>query len=351
MSAPVIARVERARIGGHWVTDAVVELSGTGMRLVPEDEVPEDEAPEGVRTRIRGALLPPITDAHVHLGLTDAAQSASTALGRVLDLGWAPDALPALVEAAREAHPGLDVRVAGPLHTAVGGYPARSGWAPPGAAAELGGADDAARSIRAQAAAGASVVKVALNAEAGPVPDDALLEAIATEARAAGLLLVAHVQGQGQAERALAAGVDVLAHTPWTHRLGDDVIRAAAASQTWISTLAMHGRGGDDFAFARATDNLARFAAAGGAVAYGTDLGNGIARFDLDAHEIAALRQAGIEGSALVDALLAEWLLPAGPTVGVVAVDVHDDESLIANLHRVTHLHWHDLDRHDLEDA
>ncbi|MCH1883636.1 hydrolase [Agrococcus sp. ARC_14] len=351
MSLPIIALVERARIAGHWVSDAVVELSETGMRLVQEGATPQR-----VRTRIQGAVLPPITDAHVHLGLTDVGRrdprrGAFTALGRVLDLGWAPGALPAIVDAARAAHRGLDVRVAGPLHTAVGGYPARSGWAPPGAAAELGDATDAARSIRAQAAAGASVVKVALNAEAGPVPDDALLAAIAAGARDAGLPLVAHVQGAGQAARALAAGVDVLAHTPWTERLGDDLIHAAAASQTWISTLAMHARNGDELAFARATDNLARFAASGGAVAYGTDLGNGIASFDLDPNELAALRQAGIEGSALVDALLAEWLLPPGPTVTSCSAAVHDDASLIDSLlgpprhrPRPRPISWYDLE-------
>lgn len=352
MSLPIIARVDRARIGGHWVTDAVVELNETGMRLLPAEEVPPK-----VRTRIQGTLLPPITDAHVHLGLTDAGRrdpkrGVFTSLGRVLDLGWAPDALPAIVEAARAAHRGLDVRVAGPVHTAVGGYPARSGWAPPGAAAELADPGDAARSICARAETHASVIKVALNSDAGPVPDDALLAAIAAEAHDAGLLLVAHAQGAGQAERALNAGVDVLAHTPWTDRLSNETIRAAAASQTWISTLAMHSRDGDELAFARATDNLARFAAAGGAVAYGTDLGNGIAHFDLDPNEVAALRQAGIEGTALVDALLAEWLLPPGPTVTTCAGEVvHDDASFVDSLlghprHRPHPLPitWYDLE-------
>ena len=329
MSRPLIARVERARIAGRWVTDAVVELSATGMRLVPEGQALPRRLP-----RIQGALLPPITDAHVHLGLSEAALREPTALGRVLDLGWAPDALPGLIGAARAAHRGLDVRFAGPFHAAVGGYPSDRAWAPPGAVAELADATDAARSIRAQADAGASVIKVVLNSDDGPVPDDALLAALAAEAHDAGLPLVAHVQGAGQAARALAAGVDVLAHTPWTERLDDDLIQAAAASQTWISTLAMHGRDGDDLAFARATDNLARFAAAGGAVAYGSDLGNGISRFDLDPHELAALRQAGVEGTALVDALLAEWLLPPGPTLGTVHAQVTDDESLIENLHR-----------------
>ena len=139
MTAPIIARVDRARIGGRWVMDVVVELSETGMRLVPPDEVPER-----VRTRIGGVLMPPITDAHVHLGLTDASRREPTALGRVLDLGWAPEALPGLAGAARAAHRGLDVRVAGPFHAAVGGYPSDRAWAPPGAVVQLADADDAA---------------------------------------------------------------------------------------------------------------------------------------------------------------------------------------------------------------
>lgn len=333
MTAPIVARVERARIAGTWVTDAMVELSETGMRLVPADEVPAK-----VRTRIGGALMPPITDAHVHLGLTDASDRRPTALGRVLDLGWAPDALPGIVDAARGAHRGLDVRVAGAFHAAVGGYPSDRAWAPPGAVVEIAETRDAVRSVRAQAAAGASVIKVTLNAEAGPALEHALLLALAGETRDAGLPLVAHAQGEGMAERALAAGVDVLAHTPWTERLSDAVIRAAAATQTWISTLAMHGRDGDEAALACATDNLARFAAAGGAVAYGTDLGNGSERFDLDPDEVEALRRAGIDGAALVDALLSERLLPAGPTFGGVAARVDDDASFLAHLDRASSL-------------
>jgi imidazolonepropionase-like amidohydrolase len=200
--------------------------------------------------------------------------------------------------------------------------------------------------VRARADAGASVIKVTLHAEAGPVLDHELLVALAGEAGAARLPLVAHVQGEGMTERALAAGVDVLAHTPWTERLSDAVIRVAAARQTWISTLAMHGRGGDDAALARATDNLARFAAAGGAVAYGTDLGNGRERFDLDLAEVAALRRAGIDGTPLVDALLAERLLPPGDTFGGAGAAVHDDASFLARLDRTGSLPltWFDME-------
>lgn len=338
---PRIARVARARIDGHWVSDAVLELSETGMRPVSAGQ-----SSQPVRTRIEATLLPPITDAHVHLGLADAARNQPSALARVLDLGWAPDALPGVIAAATAAHRGLDVRFAGPFHSAPGGYPSGRSWAPPGAVAELADAADAASAIRARARSGAAVIKVTLNSDDGPVPDGALLSAIAEAAHAERLPLVAHVQGAGQTARALAAGVDVLAHTPWSERLDDDLIRAAAASQCWVSTLAMHGRDADEVAFARATDNLARFAAAGGAVAYGTDLGNGIARFDLDQSELAALRQAGIEGTALVDALLSETLLPAGPTLSVFPVRIDSDDAVIANLQlaRPTHVTWFDLE-------
>lgn len=377
---PVLARVERARIASHWVTDAVVELSASGMRLVegggaerggaqgatPEPRSRERNvglAPEPsarVRATIGGVLLPPITDAHVHLGLTDAARREPCALGRVLDLGWDPTALPGVAAAARAAHRGLDVRVAGPFHTAVGGYPSRRAWAPAGSVVELADPEAAARAVRALTApdAGgapdaltASAVKVVLNSDDGPTLDDAALGTLVEAARAVSLPVVAHVQGAGQAERAIDAGVAVLAHAPWTEHLPDELIARAAAAQTWISTLAMHSRDRDELAFARAIDNLARFAAAGGAVAYGTDLGNGTSRLDLDQSELAALRQAGIEGTALVDALLAEHLLPAGPTIGVLGAavehadgridgEVVDDETLLSQLHRVRALPW-----------
>ncbi len=330
MSSARLVSVARARVAGRWVADAVLRVTDAGVALAP----PEEAAAASDLPRLERTILPPLTDAHVHLGLTDAAEPAPTALARVLDLGWAPALLPALVDATLAAHPALDIRLAGPFHTAVGGYPGDRAWAPPGAVVELSDAREAARAIRERESAGAAAIKVVLNSDDGPVLDDALLAAIAAEAHAAALPLVAHVQGAGQAERALAAGVDVLAHTPWTERLSDELVRAAAARQTWISTLAMHGRDRDELAFARATDNLARFAAAGGAVAYGTDLGNGSSRLDLDERELAALRQAGVEGSALVEALLATSLLPAGPTASAFPPDVDGDDAVVAHLHQ-----------------
>jgi hypothetical protein len=73
---------------------------------------------------------------------------------------------------------------------------------------------------------------VALNTEAGPSLTDAELVAVCETAHQRGLRVVAHVQGEGTTERALGAGVDELAHTPWTERLlvlVDEINRANVA--------------------------------------------------------------------------------------------------------------------------
>ena len=114
--------------------------------------------------------------------------------------------------------------------TAPGGYPTKASWAPAGTGRELDGGEDAAAVVGQLAAAGAAAIKVSLNAEAGPTPGDGELAAICEAAHEAGLPVTVHAQGEGQVERALGAGVDELAHTPWTHRLSEDVIAMAARS-------------------------------------------------------------------------------------------------------------------------
>ena len=104
------------------------------------------------------------------------------------------------------------------------GYPTRASWAPAGTGREVDGREDAAAIVGQLAAAGATAIKVSLNAEAGPTPSDGELAALCESAHDAGLPVTVHAQGEGQVERALGAGVDELAHTPWTHRLSEDVI-------------------------------------------------------------------------------------------------------------------------------
>jgi imidazolonepropionase-like amidohydrolase len=228
------------------------------------------------------------TDFHVHLDLVDTAAVAAGDLSRVVDLGAAAAPVAGDVEVVR----------AGRMLTAVGGYPSTRPWAQGGLFREVAeGEADAA--VAEQVAVGASLIKIALNSDVGPVWPDALLAQVVAAAHARSLRVVAHVEGAGQAARAAEAGVDALAHTPWTERLDGALLDHFAATTTWISTLRIH-TGRDQ---GMAIDNLRRFRAAGGRVLYGTDMGNGPCSGGVERDELAALREAGLSADDLVDAL------------------------------------------------
>lgn len=235
---------------------------------------------------VNGTILPGFCDSHVHLGLVDVAALAPNGIARVVDLGWDPD----VARHWPAADPGgVAVDIAGAILTAPGGYPGSSGWAPAEAAREIGNATDAGDAIAEILAIGGRVAKIALNSDVGPVWSDDLLAAVVSIAHRSGLIVVAHAQGAGQAARAFAAGVDALAHTPWTERLDDDLLRRMAARMSWISTVDIHGWGSGGPDFDRACGNLERFAAAGGRVHYGTDLGNGPLPTGINRRELEAL--------------------------------------------------------------
>ncbi|HEX5858108.1 MAG TPA: hypothetical protein VFY91_08375 [Microbacterium sp.] len=254
-----------------------------------------------------GVALPPFTDHHVHLHLIDERRLAAHGIAGVVDLGGDPVALS---RRPREHMP--RVTYAGAFLTAVGGYPVGRSWAPASITREVSSASlhpgepgGAATAVDEQVSFGASVIKVALNAAAGPVLPAAILDAVVAAARSNGLPVVAHVEGEGMAGVAVRAGVDVLAHTPFTAELDQGLIlRAAEAGQRWISTLAIH----DDPAAAEvARSNLERFVAAGGSVLYGTDLGNGDLPVGVNVRELEALTAAGVRGPALIEALADPW--------------------------------------------
>lgn len=269
-----------------------------------------------------GLVLPAFCDSHVHLGLVDPAELVPGGIGRVLDLGWDP----AVAAGWAAEHPALEVAFAGPLLAAPGGYPSTAGWAPTSATREVVDAEAASVAIVDLIAGGSRVAKITLNAEAGPVWGDDLLATVVTVAHDAGLPVIAHAQGTGQAERALEAGVDALAHTPWTETLSDDVLRRMGGRLAWISTLDIHGWGAYGTDFARAVGNLERFAAFGGTVHYGTDLGNGPLPVGLNRRELAALQGAGLDIPALVGSL--RGLLPGTAST----VSVIDDATSVDDL-------------------
>jgi imidazolonepropionase-like amidohydrolase len=264
-----------------------------------------------------GTMLPPLVDHHVHLMLVGADALADTAIAGILDLGAPLDHV-----AARRHRDGLPrADFAGTFLTAPGGYPIGRPWAAPGCAREVEADRGDGRSalpsaaetaVSEQQAFGASVIKVALNADVGPVFDPTTLAAIVRAAHERGLPVVAHVEGDGMTRLAVEAGVDALAHAPFTEHVDDALVeRAVAIGQRWISTLFVTGYGTVTPDSERAADNLRRFLDAGGRVLYGTDLGNGDQPLGVNADELALMAGAGLDAPALLAAITDPWPRPA----------------------------------------
>jgi imidazolonepropionase-like amidohydrolase len=290
-------------------------------RMLLRTDIPTEGLP-----RVDGVVTGTFTDHHVHLQLVDPSGLADSALGRVIDLGANVDEisrLAAVVHSSASSEPetlsapatlsapgseevrtgsagdGVQVEFAGAFLTAPGGYPTDRIWAPEGSFREIADIEQAAAAIDEMADAGARWIKVASNTVAGPVFGDELFRAVVALAAGRGLPVVAHAEGPTEAQRVARIGVARLAHAPFTARLDDDEIALQAASVSWISTLAIH----DPPERAVAVDNVRRFQTAGGTVLYGTDMGNGPTPVGLNPGELAALQEAGIQGTALLRAL------------------------------------------------
>ena len=293
---------------GRWLGPTDLAVDGGNTRFATD----ADPAPS---THLAGTVLPGFTDAHVHLGLIDGKALLAGGIAAVDDLGWDPDI----------AHGWTDdptlpsVSFAGAFLTAPGGYPTGRPWAPSHCVVEVSSHETAVAAIDAQLAAGASFIKLTLNSVAGPVLDDVTLAALVAHAHTAGTTVVAHAEGVSQAERAFAAGVDRLAHTPWSERLDDDLVESMAGTQQWVSTLDIHGWGKYGADFATAQDNLSRFHRFGGTVFYGTDLGNGPLPLGINLRELRALQDAGLDGDAVVRSIAGTRTGGFGPVVSFIA--------------------------------
>ncbi len=261
-----------------------------------------------------GFLMPAAADRHVHIGLADAASVLLRGVTAVRDLAWPPERIFPLADASElPTYTGPLIRAAGPMLTAPGGYPTRDSWAPSGTGRELAGPDDARVAVKELAALGAAAIKVSLNSEAGPTPTDAELAAICGSAQEQQIPVTVHAQGKGQVERALGAGVDELAHTPWTERLSDDAIQTCANRMRIVSTLDILSFGRDTPEIRTALDNLRRFHAAGGTVIYGTDLGNGPVPPGIHTREVMLLAEAGLEYEEVLEAMIRAPIEPGAP--------------------------------------
>ncbi len=303
---------------GRVVRDAVVVVDrGEVAWLGPKVAAP----PGDVEVEVDGFLMPAVADRHVHIRLADPAAVLVGGVTAVRDLAWPPDDIFSLAGASElPTFNGPLVRAAGPMLTAPGGYPTADRWAPPGTGRELHGPHDASAAVRELAGLGAAAIKVSLNADAGPTPTDAELDAIVGEAARAGLPVTAHAEGLGQVQRAVGAGVHELAHTPWTERLSDDLLAALARSTRIVSTLDILSYGEITPELRVACDNLVRFRAAGGTVVYGTDLGNGAIPPGIDVREALLLHEAVRMAREDVLAAMVPAPLDVGSPADVIAL-------------------------------
>jgi imidazolonepropionase-like amidohydrolase len=297
---------------GRLVRHAAVVLDGARIAFAGPSagSPPADE-----RIEVDGFLMPAVADRHVHIRLSDPGAVLLGGVAAVRDLAWPPDDVFPLADASElPSFNGPLIRAAGPMLTAPGGYPTAAGWAPPGTGLELEGPEHARSAVAELAVLGAAAVKVSLNAEAGPTPSDAELATIVEAAREASLPVTAHVQGVGQAERAVGAGIDEFAHTPFTERLPDPLLEAAARSMRMVSTLDIHSYGEVTPELRVACDNLVRFRAAGGTVVYGTDLGNGPIPPGIHVREALLLHEAvRMAPEEVLTAMTATRLEPGAP--------------------------------------
>ena len=173
---------------------------------------------------------------------------------------------------------------AGPLVTVPGGYPIAGNHFP---SLTVTSPEDARVKIRGLVDDGADVIKITMSSGGIPSLSAAEAAAIVETAHEHGVPVSAHISTAREAQRALDAGVDDLAHLaidPVSDELIEQMVRSGVS---WVPTLeAMGGRG---------ADNLRRFVAAGGTVALGND-GGFLPGLDIGMplNEIRAMHGAGL---------------------------------------------------------
>lgn len=282
-----------ALVGGRVVRDGVPQPAVVVVADGRIDSVTEGSAaPSGMRSLdVTGlTVLPGFIDTHVHVQFSSAEEILAGGVTTIRDLGSPRE------EREAAAATALGVVFAGHILTAAGGYPTRS-WGGRGETREVTDAEDARAAVAEQLGEGATVIKVALEpAGGGPLLDADVLAALVGAAHDDDVRVTAHVGSAEALALAIGADVDELAHLPLYDVSPAEMGRAAEAGMALCATLAIRGR---DPGAARA---VAAFREAGGAVLYGTDLGNDGTRPGIMDEEVRALLAAGLSPTEVLEA-------------------------------------------------
>ena len=290
-----------AVVGGHILGHGQATLTVRDGRI----EQITSNVPDNTLRTVSAAgryIAPAFIDSHVHLAYRfSMPELARGGIAAAVDLA-AP--IPFLT---KNLSP-LRVILAGPMVTALKGYPTQS-WGGDGYGLEVSGVQAARDAVDRLYAAGARVIKMPVGDATGggaltmaknpSILSDQEMKAIAEQAHSHGMRVVAHALNDIDVQRAAAARVDVLAHTP-TERLRDETIKAWSGHAV-ISTLAAFPD------LTEPSENIRRLRAGGATVLYGTDMG--YTTFSgLNPQELELLGKAGLGAR---DILAAGTTIPA----------------------------------------
>ena len=320
--APLAPTAERREHGPELTDAGRIALvggriiDGTGRRpIVPGTILIEAERiravgeatsvtvpPDALRIDVTGkTVLPGFVNAHVHLTFTHVGRGrrsrwVAEGVTTVCDLAAPVEQIASLKNSAA-GDP--RVVVAGPIVSVPGGYPA-SHWGP-GIHLSVQGPEDAGRKVNALIDRGADVIKIALERAGSsrlPVLSDQEIRAIVRAAHARAVPVLAHVDVAENLERAVDTGVDTAAHMI-RDPLPDALIRKMVAKDfSLIPTLAVLSDDGDGQRLME--DNLRRFVAAGGKVAFGDDWGNTGTATGMPWYELRLYQRAGMSPMQII---------------------------------------------------
>jgi imidazolonepropionase-like amidohydrolase len=236
-----------------------------------------------------GIIMPGMIDTHVHVargvfagggGMIDPGGLMpwlAAGMTTLRDVGTPPGAFPTVKQAAdgeTAAHRAPRVVWAGPLVTAVGGYP----FTVPRYAAvgeDVAGADEARQLVTTLADGGARIIKLGLErgyyADLGwPLLSLDAVRAITETAHARGMRVTAHVTSIDEVRLAIDGGVDDLAHAP-LEPIPEAIMQEMLAKGMGMATTATVWGRSD--VWSQAAANAKRYADAGGVVSIATDHG------------------------------------------------------------------------------